>query len=119
MTSERIKEIMEHQSEFYKQLGGIPPVLKHTRNLHNFPRGTRAFLERRDGKKCLLCHCRTKTVIHHSYELAKDKNPYLDPNNPKYLCLLCLSCHQKIHSNNRDSPLFQAYLAECEVIAVK
>lgn len=89
------------------------------RTHHRRGKEIRKFLEKRDGKRCFICWAKTSGLVaHHSYELTpKGKTPYDDPENPEFQCLLCKSCHTKIHQiGDRDSPLMRAYKEECKRI---
>jgi len=94
------------------------PIIDRNRTFHSKGKEIRKFLEKRDGKRCFVCWAKTSScVVHHSYELSPSKSPYEDPHNPEFQCLLCLSCHTKIHQiGDRDSPLMRAYKQECQRI---
>ncbi|UCD07129.1 MAG: hypothetical protein JSW41_04860 [Candidatus Aenigmatarchaeota archaeon] len=73
---------------------------------HTWPRGLKAKLIRLDGNRCFFCHGSATAgkplVIHHFEEdggWSDDKNPYLEEHkyNPRFLVLLCHSCHGKAH----------------------
>jgi len=79
------------------------------------PRKQRKRILERDGNKCALCWRKYQLHIHHhwdfsgklqKYEHKKINTPYVNTRDCD-LVTLCGSCHGKIHTAERGSPIYQ------------
>lgn len=69
--------------------------------LYLLPDSAKKIIRIRDSNTCILCDNVSDLCIHHIQQYRYAKHLLVDSKN---LCLLCYSCHKKIHNNNFHGP---------------
>ena len=101
-------KLIEYAIKEQTKLKHSKPIKKVSKHRVCVTKDTYLYVYTRDKGKCVICGSNELIQLHHIIYRSQDKSKINDVNN---CILLCLKCHELVHSNkNKYQPIMKKIL---------